>query len=99
MNKIFTTCCLSLACLSPNLFAADIAAGKEKSVSCAACHGVEGISPNPIWPNLAGQHAAYLALQLKAFKDGSRKNATMNAMAQALSEEDMQNIAAYFESL
>ena len=49
--------------------------GKAKSITCAACHGPEGNSANPLWPNLAGQKEAYLVAQLKAFRDGSRANA------------------------
>ncbi len=77
----------------------DIEAGKAKSVTCAACHGANGVSVNPEWPNLAGQHAKYTVEQLKAFKEGKRNNALMNGQAMMLSEEDMQNLAVYFESM
>jgi cytochrome c553 len=79
--------------------AGDAAAGKEKSVTCAACHGGEGISPTGVWPNLAGQKEEYLLAQLKAFKDGTRVNAQMAPMVANLSEEDMANLAAYYSSL
>ncbi len=78
--------------------AADINAGKEKSAVCAACHGADGNSSNPIWPSLAGQHASYTYKQLMDFKEGRRVNASMTGMAAILSEEDMKNIAAYYES-
>ena len=98
--KLFNSVCLIGSCLlAGTSYAADIGAGKEKAATCVACHGADGISSNPMWPNLAGQHAQYMVLQLKAFKDGSRKNSMMNAMAQSLSDEDMENLAAYFESL
>jgi len=74
-------------------------AGKSKSVTCAACHGPAGISANPLWPNIAGQAAPYLVTQLKAFKDGSRKNPLMTSQAMLLSEQDMADLAVYFESL
>ncbi|MDJ0917250.1 MAG: c-type cytochrome [Woeseiaceae bacterium] len=74
-------------------------AGKAKSVTCAACHGAEGNSVKPTWPNLAGQHAGYIVEQLQAFKDGLRNNALMNGQAMMLSEEDMNNLAVYYESL
>lgn len=74
-------------------------AGKAKSVTCAACHGANGNSVNPEWPNLAGQHAKYVVDQLKAFKGGLRNNALMNGQAMMLSEEDMNNLAVYFEGL
>jgi cytochrome c553 len=74
-------------------------AGKSKAVTCAACHGPAGISANPLWPNLAGQGAPYLVAQLKAFKEGTRKNPLMTSQAMLLSEQDMADLAVYFESL
>jgi cytochrome c553 len=74
----------------------DAAAGKQKSATCAACHGADGNSNNPEWPKLAGQHSAYTVKQLKNFKDGDRVNAQMNGLAAALSEQDMEDLAAYF---
>jgi len=79
--------------------AADAAAGKVKSVQCQACHGPEGISINPLWPNLAGQKDAYMIKQLKAFRDGSRKDPLMNGQAANLSDADIENLAAHFSSL
>ncbi len=79
--------------------AADIAAGKAKSASCAGCHGANGISANPLWPNLAGQKAAYLVKQLKAFRDGTRQDPMMAPMARPLSDADIENLAAYYSSL
>lgn len=79
--------------------AGDVEAGKAKAVMCAACHGPAGISPSPIWPNLAGQKEAYLVKQLKDFKSGARKDPTMSAMAMSLSDADVENVAAYFASL
>jgi len=78
--------------------AGDAAAGKSKSVVCAACHGATGTSPNAMWPNLAGQKAPYLVKQLKAFKSGARKDPMMGPMAMPLSDQDMENLAAYFSS-
>jgi len=74
-------------------------AGKSKSVTCAACHGAAGISANPLWPNVAGQNAPYLLAQLKAFKGGSRENPLMTSQAMMLSDQDMADLAVYFESL
>jgi cytochrome c553 len=80
--------------------AADIEAGKAKVANvCGACHGVTGVSVSETIPNLAGQRAGYLEAQLKALKDGSRKNPIMNAIAAQLSPADMANVAAYFASL
>lgn len=79
--------------------AADAAAGKAKSASCAGCHGANGISAAPNFPNLAGQKEAYLTKQMKAFKDGSRIDPTMNAMAKPLSDADMANLSAYYAGM
>lgn len=73
--------------------------GKTKAVTCAACHGADGISVNPLWPNLAGQGASYLVAQLKAFKEGTRENPLMTSQAMMLSEQDMADLAVYFEGL
>jgi cytochrome c553 len=74
-------------------------AGKNKAITCAACHGAAGISANPLWPNIAGQSAPYLVAQLKAFKDGARNDALMTSQVMMLSEQDMADLAVYFESL
>jgi cytochrome c553 len=76
--------------------AGDAAAGKTKAASCGACHGPDGNSTNPTWPKLAGQHSAYLIKQLKAFKSGEREDPLMSPMAAALSEKDMEDLAAFF---
>jgi len=78
--------------------AGDAEAGKAKSAVCAACHGPTGVSLNAEWPNLAGQKDAYIVIQLKAFREGTRKNPLMSPMATGLSDEDMANLAAYFSS-
>ena len=72
--------------------------GNKKTKVCAACHGVDGNSVNPVWPKLAGQHAEYIFKQLKDFHSGARKNIQMSPLAAPLSEEDMQDIATYFSS-
>ncbi|MFT2091790.1 c-type cytochrome [Paraglaciecola sp. 2405UD69-4] len=95
----FSAAICALNTFSPTLFAADIAAGKTKAGICAACHGASGISQIPTYPNLAGQKEQYLVLQLKAFRDGERKNMVMAPMATALSDTDIDNLSAYFASL
>lgn len=79
--------------------AGDAAVGKARAASCAGCHGANGISNNPMWPNLAGQQQGYLVKQLKAFRDGSRNDPMMSPMAKPLSDADIENIAAYYSSL
>ncbi len=78
----------------------DIKAGEEKATTvCAACHGKDGNSVVGTWPKLAGQHQEYIVLQLKAFKEGKKRyDPSMAGMVAALSVEDMQNLAAYFNS-
>ncbi|WP_455201604.1 c-type cytochrome [Kaarinaea lacus] len=78
--------------------AGDPAAGKEKSQVCQGCHGVDGNSYGPEWPNLAGQHPSYLIKQIRNFQDGVRTNETMNGMVVGLSKQDIEDIAAYFSS-
>ena len=80
------------------LAAGNASAGKTKSAPCMACHGADGNSPNVIWPKLAGQHPAYIVKQLQAFKSGDRKDPLMSAQAAPLSDQDMQDLAAYFSS-
>jgi len=85
--------------VSCTVAAGDPAAGKMKSVTCAACHGVNGISINPLWPNLKGQKEQYLINQIKAFRDGKRNDPAMAPMVKGLSDVDIDNLAAYFSSL
>lgn len=80
-------------------YASDVEMGKKSASTCAGCHGINGISNSPEFPNLAGQKEGYLLKQLKSFKDGTRDNPTMKAMAATLSDADMNNLAAYFSSL
>jgi len=77
----------------------DPSAGKAASAACAGCHGEQGVSANPIWPSLAGQDARYLADALKAYKDGSRDDATMKALAASLDERTINDLASYYASL
>ena len=79
--------------------AADLEAGKAKvGAVCAACHGANGVSVSDTIPNLAGQKTRYLETQLKALKDGTRKNAVMSAIAAQLNDADIANVAAYFSA-
>ena len=84
------------------VYSSDIAKGKELSVSCAACHGDNGVSLNPVWPKLAGQNPKYLASQLYEFRKGSegnRNNAVMYGIAMTLSDSDIEDLSAYYASL
>ncbi|MCC2616910.1 cytochrome c4 [Aestuariibacter halophilus] len=97
--------CLTLGVAGQALAQGDAQAGKEKSATCAACHGNDGNSMIDMNPKIAGQHAGYLVKQLKEFKLAAetggaegRNNAVMNGMAAPLSEQDMLDLAAYFAS-
>jgi cytochrome c553 len=81
------------------IVAGDAAAGARRAASCASCHGVDGISPNDTWPNLAGQNAVYLSRILGAYKSGAQKDVIMTPIAQALSNADVQDFAAHYGSL
>lgn len=100
MKKILTL--VALAALGfhvSTVTAGDAAAGKAKSATCSACHGTNGISSNDLWPNLAGQKQGYLVAQLKAFRDGKRKDPMMAPMVAPLSDADIADLAAYYSSL
>ncbi len=75
-----------------------VAAGAAKAAVCAACHGPNGNSTNPVWPMLAGQNAVYIDEQLQLFKAGVRNNPIMMPMATMLSDEDIDNISVYYEA-
>ena len=83
---------------APAYAAGSVEAGQAKAATCGACHGMDGNSLNPEWPNLAGQHAGYIEHQLRAFKSGERMNDLMSPMAMILSDEDMADLAAFFAS-
>ncbi|WP_371375088.1 cytochrome c [Thalassotalea aquiviva] len=98
MKKLTLALAVSAVMAAPAM-AADIDAGKAKSTMCAACHGAEGVSAIPTYPNLAGQKEMYLAKQLKDFRSGTRKDPVMAPMAMPLTDEDIANLAAYYASL
>jgi cytochrome c553 len=91
---------LLLAICSPAIAmaAGSLAAGATKAAVCQACHGPNGNSTNPQWPNLAGQNAAYIEGQLKQFHDKTRIDASgvMPPMAAGLSDQDIEDLAVYF---
>ena len=97
MKILFTTAIILF--LPVSAIAADPAAGKSKTASCVACHGKEGISNAPNFPNLACQKDVYLVKQLKDFRDGKRKDPVMAGFAKGLSDADIKNIAAYYSQL
>ena len=98
--NLSTICLLML--LSCNIWAEDFIAGKTKAETCLGCHAIPGynnVYPTYKVPKLAGQHAEYIVSALKAYQTKERKHQTMHANAMALTDEDINDIAKYFESL
>jgi cytochrome c553 len=79
--------------------AADIAAGKELAAGCAGCHGEDGVSQTELTPSLAGEPDDFTQWQLVYFRGGTRKNEVMESIAQALTNEQIRNLGAYYASL
>jgi len=80
--------------------AGNVDAGMVKGQTCLGCHGVpnyNNVYPTYHVPKLGGQHAGYLVAAMKAYKDGLRTHSTMLANVADLSQQDMEDIAAYFE--
>ena len=106
MKKFIITVLLGLSAVATaNAAQGDAEAGKGKAAMCAACHGPDGNSLVPIYPNLAGQSANYLVKQLADFKlamtsagKSGRADPVMGGMAMTLSEQDMADVAAFYAS-
>ena len=91
-----------MAAALPAFADGDANAGAQKAASCQACHGAEGKSAVPLYPNLAGQHAPYLLHALQAYKKGERSGGqaeVMKAFVAGLGDQDMEDLAAYYSSL
>jgi cytochrome c553 len=102
LAPLFATVSLALTAVpvqAESLVDGSAEAGKTKAITCTACHGPDGNSANAMWPNIAGQNAPYIQAQLTAFKSGSRMDPVMSSQAILLSDEDMADLAVYFESL
>ena len=91
---------LAALALSAPAFAAkgNAEAGKAKSEPCKACHGESGSSATPDFPRIGGQHADYIAVALRHYKLGKRKNPIMAGQVANLSEKDMLDLAAWYAS-
>ena len=102
LSTLFTLAGLALASThihAESLVDGSAEAGKARALTCGACHGADGNSASPVWPNLAGQNAPYILAQLQAFKDGTRQDPLMSGQAMMLTGEDMANLAVHFESM
>ena len=98
MNRMLIIAVLSMFSQNIALAEGSVAAGEQKSVTCAACHGADGNSVNPAGPRLAGQNQRYLVEQLEGFKEGERQDPLMTPQAMMLSAQDMADLAAFYES-
>lgn len=101
MKSIRTLAALSLLALASPVLAAgpagNVAAGQEKSKTCASCHGPTGNeSLDPTYPKLAGQYPEYLAKSLRDYRSGERQNTIMAGMAAALTDEDIDDLSAFY---
>jgi len=96
--KALVATALILLCAVPAL--ANDAARAEEIVmgKCFVCHGVDGESSSPVFPRLAGQHAAYVERQLADYKSGRRKSSAMQPMVEDLSAADFKVLGVYFET-
>ena len=76
----------------------DAARGAGKAAVCSACHGPNGNSVSPDWPRLAGQSAVYIVEQLRLFRSGVRNNPVMKPLASTLSDQDIDDLAVYYQA-
>ena len=104
-NLIISAALLAVSGLAlplQNAHAGDAAAGKVKAYTCTGCHGIPGynnVYPTYKVPKIGGQNYEYLAAALRAYRDGERHHSTMELQAASLSDQDIDDIAAYFASL
>lgn len=73
--------------------------GEEKSATCAACHGAQGVALAPQWPNLAGQHRTYLLESMKQYRASERTDPVMAPLVSQLDDETLAQIAAYYSAI
>lgn len=100
MRSVWTGTVLALATAGTATAAPDrVGGGQQKAAQCVACHGTQGVAPNPTFPHLAGQNATYLAIQLQRFRTGERYDPLMTPVAQALSDQDIEDLATYYSEL
>ena len=97
--RLFKLLLVTAAVLAGSAQARDPVAGKAKAGMCATCHGLLGLSQLPNAPHLAGQPAIYVAEQLKAYRSGKRANEVMGVIAKSLSDQDIDDLAAWYASI
>jgi cytochrome c553 len=96
MNRILLAAAFLALSFPAAAASGDAEVGRKKSAPCAACHGANGTSASPDFPNLAGQYEDYILAALKHYKNGKRKNPIMAAQVKDLTQKDMLDLAAYF---
>lgn len=96
-NSFFSSLTIILLLLSTPLTLADD--GKTLAQTCVACHGINGVSASPVWPNLAGQKSGYLIKQITAFRDGVREEPTMQPFVKNLSDTQIASLAAHYSNM
>ena len=97
MKKLFIASITATLLFSASAYSAGSThAAPASAASCSGCHGADGNSVVPNFPNLAGQHAAYIEKQLKDFREGYRKDATMAPFAKSLTDADIKELAAFY---
>ncbi|PIP96951.1 MAG: cytochrome C554 [Rhodobacterales bacterium CG18_big_fil_WC_8_21_14_2_50_71_9] len=89
----------ALAVSAPALAAGDPAEGKTKAGMCRICHGIDGVARNPEAPNIGGEHFVYLQNQLRNFRSGKRTHEVMSVIAEGLSDEDIDDLSAWYSSI
>ncbi|MFT6917034.1 MAG: cytochrome c553 [Motiliproteus sp.] len=99
MNKLLISLLITIGVSGAAWAQGDAAVGQGKAALCAGCHGADGNGAAPTFPKLAGQHASYLVKQLKDIKGGARISPMMVGFAAGLSEQDMEDLGAYFNTL
>jgi len=92
ISALVATCVMASSAMAGG----DPEAGEAKAAACIACHGEGGKSTLPMNPKLAGQYASYLEHAMRSYRDGGRKNPIMGSQVAALSDADIQDLAAYF---
>lgn len=98
MVKVFLLLAIAIFGINTAFAEGSITEGKGKAGACQVCHGPGGKSTKSTYPILSGQHAQYIEKQLRAFRDGTRKDPIMNKMAAPLTDQDIEDIAAFFHS-
>ena len=102
MTRYYLLPALGLAgflALPASALAADVAAGRDKAGMCTACHGRDGIATAPDAPNLAGGSEIYISAQLRAYQSGERQHPQMSVIAKGLSDEDINDLAAWYAAI